>query len=63
MPPGLSAEEIALAVKDHVRAFTGTDDFEDDMTLVVLRVPEVIGSALLPSSPAMEPALAPGDGA
>jgi len=61
MPPGQSAEEIALTVKDNVRAFTGTDDFEDDMTLVVLRVPETIASALPPSSPEMEPALVPGD--
>jgi sigma-B regulation protein RsbU (phosphoserine phosphatase) len=61
LPAGLSAEEIAFTVKDHVRAFTGTDDFEDDMTLVVLRVPETIASALPPSSPLMEPALVPGD--
>ena len=61
LPTGLHAREIALAVKDDVRAFTGTDDFEDDMTLVVLRVPEAVSSALPPASPAMEPALSPGD--
>ncbi len=53
---GLSAEAIAWAVKDHVRAFTGTDDFEDDMTLVVLRVPEPAVASLEAPTPAMEPA-------
>lgn len=38
--PEWSAEEIASGVKDAVRTFVGGDDFEDDMTLVVLRVPE-----------------------
>jgi len=61
MPPGLTAEEIAHTVKDHVRAFTGTDDFEDDMTLVVLRIPETFGAPLASPEPSQEPALVPGD--
>jgi sigma-B regulation protein RsbU (phosphoserine phosphatase) len=59
LDPSLSAEAIAWAVKDDVRGFTGTDDFEDDMTLVVLRVPEPATATLDPASPAMEPEFAP----
>ncbi len=43
---GLSAEEIAAAIKDDVRRFAGTDDFEDDMTVVVLRVPQLEAATL-----------------
>jgi serine phosphatase RsbU (regulator of sigma subunit) len=37
--PELSAEEVALGVREAVRSFSCSDDLEDDMTLVVLRVP------------------------
>jgi sigma-B regulation protein RsbU (phosphoserine phosphatase) len=59
LDPELTAEAIAWSVKDHVRAFTGTDDFEDDMTLVVLRVPELKDAALDPTSLEVEPAVSP----
>jgi phosphoserine phosphatase RsbU/P len=59
LDPSLSAEAIAWAVKDDVRGFTGTDDFEDDMTLVVLRVPEPATATLDPVSPLTEPEFAP----
>lgn len=36
----LSAEEIALSLRETVRAFSQSDELEDDMTVVVLRVPE-----------------------
>jgi sigma-B regulation protein RsbU (phosphoserine phosphatase) len=39
LDPESSAEQVARAVKEDVSAFTGSDDFEDDMTLVVLKVP------------------------
>ena len=40
LAPTLSAEEIALNLRETVRAFSQSDDLEDDMTVVVLRVPE-----------------------
>ena len=57
----LSAEEIAATVKNAVRAFAGSDDFEDDMTLVVLRVPERRASSLTApgDETSGEPVLAP----
>jgi sigma-B regulation protein RsbU (phosphoserine phosphatase) len=60
LDPALSAEAIALAVKDDVREFAQTDDFEDDMTLVVLRVPGREPSVLDPETVFVEPAFAPG---
>ena len=36
----LSAEAIALSLRETVRAFSQSDELEDDMTVVVLRVPE-----------------------
>jgi sigma-B regulation protein RsbU (phosphoserine phosphatase) len=57
----LSAEGIAATVKNAVRAFAGSDDFEDDMTMVVLRVPERRASPLPATGdePSGEPVLAP----
>lgn len=40
LPPGLSAEEIANRLREIVRQFSASDDLEDDMTVVVLRIPE-----------------------
>ncbi|MEP7027376.1 MAG: SpoIIE family protein phosphatase, partial [Candidatus Eisenbacteria bacterium] len=51
---GLSAEEIAIAIKDDVRDFTGTDDLEDDMTVVVLRIPQ-LDEATLEAVLALDP--------
>ncbi len=42
----LTAEEIAATIKNAVSTFACTDDFEDDMTLVVLRIPERSGAPL-----------------
>ncbi len=57
-----TAEYVARAVKDDVSAFTGSDDFEDDMTLVVLRVPAAMRAAVPDDAraEAAEAALAPG---
>jgi sigma-B regulation protein RsbU (phosphoserine phosphatase) len=62
LDPELSAEEVAHAVKANVSAFTGTDDFEDDMTLVVMRVPAPVPTAARVETvaEAAEPALVPG---
>ncbi|MGH7723966.1 MAG: PP2C family protein-serine/threonine phosphatase [Candidatus Eiseniibacteriota bacterium] len=57
----LSAEEIVATVKNAVRAFAGSDDFEDDMTMVVLRVPERRPSPVPApeDEPSREPVFAP----
>jgi len=40
LSPDLSAEAVALSLRESVRSFSQTDDLEDDMTVVVLRIPE-----------------------
>ncbi len=40
LDPDLSAEAIAAVVRESVGSFAESEDFEDDMTLVVVRVPE-----------------------
>ena len=63
LDPDSSAEQVARGVKDDVSSFTGSDDFEDDMTLVVLRVPAATpaaGSGNGAHAQDAEPALAPG---
>jgi sigma-B regulation protein RsbU (phosphoserine phosphatase) len=66
LAPGLSAEEIALSLRETVRAFSQSDELEDDMTVVVLRVPERAtapafeGNPAADAEPAGEPALSRG---
>ncbi|MEO6461624.1 MAG: SpoIIE family protein phosphatase [Candidatus Eisenbacteria bacterium] len=61
----LSAEEIALSLRETVRAFSQSDDREDDMTVVVLRIPErsrSVAAHPVPAAdavPADEPVLSP----
>jgi serine phosphatase RsbU (regulator of sigma subunit) len=50
LPRELSAEQIALSLRETVRAFSQSDELEDDMTVVVLCVPERA------AAPAAEPA-------
>jgi len=65
LAPDLSAEAVARAVHDAVYAFSKSEDLEDDMTLVVLRVPAHVGAVADTESGsdrlATEPALTPGD--
>jgi sigma-B regulation protein RsbU (phosphoserine phosphatase) len=65
LPRDLSAEEVARAIHDAVYAFSQSEDLEDDMTLIVLRVPAHAAVALDGDALAglSEPALTPGDGA
>jgi serine phosphatase RsbU (regulator of sigma subunit) len=67
LEPGLSAETIASAVREAVGRFAESEDFEDDMTLVVVRVPERRPAAVeaLPEDRerTAEPVLAPSSGA
>ena len=65
LPRDLSAEDVARAVHDAVYAFSQSEDLEDDMTLVVLRVPAHAAVALEDDAAASlaEPALTPGDDA
>lgn len=58
LPAALSAEEIAVALRETVRTFSGTDDLEDDMTVVVLRVPERAAVAIAPPAAEALPATA-----
>ena len=64
LPPDVSAEDVARAVRDAVYAFSQSEDLEDDMTLVVLRIPAHAAVALDHDALAgvSEPALTPGDG-
>lgn len=66
LPRDLSAEDVARAVHDAVYAFSQSEDLEDDMTLVVLRVPARVAVAFAGDADAnrtAEPALTPGDDA
>ena len=65
LDPDLSAEDVARAVKADVVAVTGSEDFEDDMTLVVMRVPALVAQPTTGVTAdaipvAAEPALVPG---
>jgi serine phosphatase RsbU (regulator of sigma subunit) len=67
LEPGLSAETIAGSVREEVGRFAESEDFEDDMTLVVVRVPELRAAAEAPQGSdedtRVEPELLPVPGA
>ena len=66
LPDDLPAEDVARAVHDAVYAFSQSQDLEDDMTLVVLRVPARVGVLRAGDEGVQrtaEPALTPGDDA
>jgi serine phosphatase RsbU (regulator of sigma subunit) len=43
-PPTLSGEELAARLRVEVQAFAGATELEDDMTLMVVRVPEAVAA-------------------
>jgi sigma-B regulation protein RsbU (phosphoserine phosphatase) len=46
--PGLSARELTELLRGEIQAFSGGGELEDDMTLVVVRIPEFATRDLAP---------------